>query len=134
MGYIVSHKSKFCHLQMRSCWHALYYMLQWYVCKLLLSRISHAGCESLVIANGQLNSTDTIVGTVVSVKCNAGYTLLGSNLRECVLFWKYWGAYWRGDTKCLGKSDNIYKTKLNFACWSSVFVIYRVTLFAATIT
>ena len=77
-------------------------MLQWYVCKLLLRRISHAGCESLVIANGQLNSTDTIVGTVVSVNCDAGYTLVGANLREC-LPWKAWGVYWKGDTTCVGK-------------------------------
>ena len=108
-------------------------MLQWYVCKLLLRRTSHAGCESLVIGNGQLNSTDTIVGTVVSVKCDAGYTLVGSNLREC-LPRKAWGGYWRGDTACVGKNDNIYKIKLNFACWSSVFVMHRTTLLSATIS
>ncbi|XP_062512645.1 CUB and sushi domain-containing protein 1-like [Corticium candelabrum] len=54
-------------------------------------------CESLYIPYGQVNSTDTSVGTVVTVICNTGYILVGSNRRECLS-----SQTWSGDSACIG--------------------------------
>ena len=54
-------------------------------------------CERLSIANGHLDSTDKSVGTVVTVRCEIGYTLVGSSWRECLS-----SKTWSGETKCLG--------------------------------
>ena len=66
-----------------------------------------SGCERLDISNGHLNSTDTRVGTVVSVECHTGYKLVGSKRRECLS-----SKTWSGETACSSMKCLLAFTKM----------------------
>ena len=70
-----------------------------------------------------MNSTDTNVGTVVTVMCNTGYILVGSNRRECLS-----SQTWSGKSACIGREKYI-SNRIEIVQYSFVFVLQNCSVF-----